>query len=134
MRASDTSCSRSSVRVHRRVTPGAVLLVVLKVGKTPLPFSMRITVAMIAAIRQCAHGYSGWTGATIIGTHSGSRSVAALSSRSPLRMAGIRLHNWEWYLGPKTGISPSLMPAGTGALEPALRRPIPPDRDADTDP
>src|SRR6516162_5291625 len=59
MRAMDTSCTTASVLVQRRVTPGAVLLVVLRLSAELPPASARSTVAMVAASMQCAHGYSG---------------------------------------------------------------------------
>ncbi len=115
MRAFETSCTTSSVRVQWRVTPGKVLLIVLKVGSGSVPTSMRMMVAMVAAIMQCAHGYSGWMGVTISGNHPGSRSVAALSSRSPLRMAVMGRQKLKKYLASKTAISVSFNAAVTAA-------------------
>jgi hypothetical protein len=69
-------------------------LVVLKVGIGPEPISARKTVPTAPETIQWAHGYSGCMGVSINGVHEGSRSVASLSSISPLRIAVMGRQKW----------------------------------------
>ena len=55
MRATDTSSTKSSGRDHCRLTPGAVLLTVLKVGKAALAASARSITTISDAYMQFAH-------------------------------------------------------------------------------
>jgi len=75
------------MRSKRRVTPGAVGLVMLIVDTRPVPNSASSTAPTAAALTQCAHGYSGCIGVSTSGNHAGSWAVASLPSMSPLRMA-----------------------------------------------
>jgi len=67
MRATDTSSTRSSGRDHCRLTPGEVLLTVLKVGKAALAASARSITTISDAYIQFAQGYSGFNGVVIGG-------------------------------------------------------------------
>jgi len=73
--------------VQRWVTPGAVGLVVAISGMSAVPSAALTTPATLPLTAQWAHGYSGCIGVSAIGCQAGSRSVAALPSRSPLRIA-----------------------------------------------
>src|ERR1700740_110123 len=78
MRAMETSCTTASVLFQRRVTPGAVLLVVLRLSAALPPASARSTVAILAASMQCAQGYSGCIGVGTRGGPSASRAGAGV--------------------------------------------------------
>src|SRR5262245_26528266 len=73
--------------VHRCVTPGAVGLVMTTSGMSAVLSAASMAAATAPLTRQCAHGYSGCIGVLSIGCQVASRSVAGLSSISPLRMA-----------------------------------------------
>ena len=73
--------------VQRWVTPGAIGLVTGISGMSSVPNVVLMTPAMLPLRMQCAHGYSGCIGVLSIGCQVASRSVAGLSSTSPLRMA-----------------------------------------------
>src|SRR5580704_19308782 len=59
------------------------------------PIIASMTVATAVLTMQWAHGYSGCSGVTSIGSHDGIRSVSGLPSMSPLRIAviGRQIHN-----------------------------------------
>src|SRR6516164_8164080 len=73
--------------VQRWVTPGAVALVMLTSGISGVPSTPSTAAARAPLMVQCAHGYSGCIGVLSNGCQIASRSVAALSSMSPLRIA-----------------------------------------------
>ena len=75
--------------VHVRTVPDAVGLAELSVGTGPTPSSASSTAPREADTMQWAHGYSGCIGVSMNGVQPGSRVVASLPSRSPLRMAVI---------------------------------------------
>ena len=69
---------------------------------------------------QWAHGYSGCIGVSMNGVQPGSRSVALLPSRSPLRMAVTGRQRLYVYLASNTAISPSSMAIAASANRRAL--------------
>jgi ammonia channel protein AmtB len=69
------------------VTPGAVGLVIVTSSTSAVPKMVSIADATAVLMMQWAHGYSGCIGVLSIGCHVASRSVAGLSSLSPLRIA-----------------------------------------------
>ena len=66
---------------------GAVGVASVNSGSVPVPKTACITVPAEPATMQCAQGYSGCMGVGPRGSQVASRSVAALPSSSPLRMA-----------------------------------------------
>ena len=69
MRASDTSLTKPLRLLQRCVTPGAVGLVRLTSGRSASPNNEPTTDAMVDAMMQCAHGYSGCIGVSPSGSH-----------------------------------------------------------------
>src|ERR1700704_4214633 len=106
--------------VHRCVTPGAVGLVMATSGMSAVPSTASMAEATAPLMMQCAHGYSGCIGVLSIGCHVASRSVAALPSMSPLRMAVIGRQNAYLYLASKTAIRASASAAAITAMKRAL--------------
>src|SRR5262250_3400921 len=98
MRAFATSSVKAVMLVQRWVTPGAVALVTAISGISAVPSTAFTTPATEPLRIQCAHGYSGCIGVLSIGCQVASRSVAGLSSISPLRIAVIGRQNWYLYL------------------------------------
>src|ERR1700716_1246033 len=89
IRACDASSVNAHILVQRWVTPGAVGLVKVTSGTSAAPNSASTTDDIVAAMMQCAHGHSGWSGVLSIGCQVASRSVFGLSSISPFLMAVI---------------------------------------------
>src|ERR1700716_3200843 len=106
--------------LHRWVTPGAVGLVMATPGMSAVPSAVSTAEAIAPLIMQCAQGYSGCIGVLSIGCHVASRSVAALPSMSPLRMAGIGRQNAYLYLASMTAIMASASAAAITAMKRAL--------------
>src|SRR6185295_3863388 len=102
MRATATSFVKSSTLVHVRTAPPAVELAELSRGVGPEPISAASTAPRVADTMQWAHGYSGCIGVSMNGVQPGSRSVASLPSRSPLRMAVTGRQRLYVYLASKT--------------------------------
>src|SRR5713226_291295 len=115
MRAAEISSAQSLTLVHLRVTPGAVGLVMVKTGIGPAPNSDSRTDLVAAEVMQCAQGYSGWRGVSMVGSQSGTRVVASLPSISPLRIAVIGRQNWNAYLASKTAMYASAVARSTSA-------------------
>src|SRR3989442_15743214 len=84
MRATATSCTKSSTLVHVRTAPAAAGLAELSIGVGPAPISAASTAPSAPDTMQWAQGYSGCIGVSMNGVQLGSRA-----SSSPLRMAGI---------------------------------------------
>src|SRR5712671_1855505 len=120
MRALAISSANAVMLVQRRVTPGAVGLVSAISGMSALPSTAVTTAATLPLWMQCAHGYSGCIGVLAIGCQVASRSVAALPSISPLRMAVIGRQNAYLYLASKTAIMASASAAVITAMKRAL--------------
>src|SRR6266478_7045722 len=106
--------------VHRCVTPGAVGLDITISGISAVPSASSAAVATALLMMQWAHGYSGCIGVLSIGCQVASRSVAALSSISPLRIAVIGRQNAYLYLASKTAIMASAAATEKSAIKRAL--------------
>src|SRR5260221_6222651 len=103
------------MRSQRRVTPGAVGLVI-SIGPTrPTPNSGSSTAATAPALMQCAHGYSGCIGVSTNGTQLGSGAVASLPSLSPLRIAVTGRQKLKAYLASNTATKASVAAMLTSA-------------------
>src|SRR5262250_3447036 len=109
MRATATSRTNSSTLDHVRSTPPAAELAELSFGDGRPASSASSTAPSDADTMQWAHGYSGCIGVSMNGVQLGSRSVASLPSRSPLRMAVIGRQRLYVYLASKTATSASSM-------------------------
>src|SRR5215813_14677612 len=101
-------------RVHLRVTPGAVALVMETSGMS-LPNRLCRTTAAAADVMQWAHGYSGCIGVSPSGTHDASRGVAALPVVSALRIAVSGRQKLYAYLASITAMMASLPAMATRA-------------------
>src|SRR5882672_6208617 len=86
-------------------------------GMSALPNTASMTVAMAALLMQCAHGYSGCIGVLSIGCQVASRSVAGLSSLSPLRIAVIGRQKSYWYFASNTVMPASAAATATSAMK-----------------
>src|SRR5262245_35601613 len=115
MRATATSRTNSSTLAHVRSTPPAVELVELSFGDGRLASSASSTAPSDADTMQWAHGYSGCIGVSMNGVQLGSRSVASLPSRSPLRMAVTGRQELDVYLASKYKTSPSSIAVAAAA-------------------
>src|SRR5262249_15367236 len=107
MRATATSWVNSPTLDQVRTAPPAVELAELSLGDARPPSSASSTAPSDADTMQWAHGYSGCIGVSMNGVQLGSRWVAWLPSRSPLRMAVIGRQRLYVYLASKTATSPS---------------------------
>src|SRR5262245_39140773 len=107
------------MRVHLRVTPGAVRLVIETSGMS-LPSTLFRTLAAACDVMQWAHGYSGCIGVSPSGTHDASRGVALLPVRSALRTAVIGRQKLKAYLASNTAMKASLVASATRANSRAL--------------
>src|SRR5258706_11964543 len=114
------------MRVHLRVTPGAVRLVIETSG-TSLPNTLLSTTPAADDVMQWAHGYSGCIGVSPDGSddwpngrQEGSRGVALLPVRSALRMAVIGRQKLYAYFASKTAMKASSVAMATSANSRAL--------------
>src|SRR5512132_1249657 len=89
-------------------------------GMSAVPRIASIALATAELMMQWAHGYSGCIGVLSIGCQVASRSVAALPSISPLRMAVIGRQNAYLYLASKTATMASASAAVITAMKRAL--------------
>src|SRR6185436_5805370 len=96
------------MRVQRCTTPGTAALVIDMTGTSPVPNSASSTAPTAADEMQCAHGYSGCSGVSSSGNHSGTASVAALPSMSARRIAVIGRQNAYAYLASNTATNESM--------------------------
>src|SRR5712675_1918730 len=103
--------------VQRWVTPGAVGLVMLTSGISAVPSAASTAAATAPLTMQCAHGYSGCIGVLSIGCQVASRSVAGLSSISPLRIAVIGRQKSYWYFASNTAMPASAAATATSAMK-----------------
>src|SRR4030088_3508639 len=85
-----------------------------------VPSMASMALATAELTMQWAHGYSGCIGVLSIGCQVASRSVAALPSISPLRVAVIGRQNADLYLASKTAIIASASAAAITAMNRAL--------------
>src|SRR4030095_3629820 len=120
MRATATSCTNSPTLAHVRTAPPAAELAELSFGDGRPPSSASSTAPSDADTMQWAHGYSGCMGVSMNGVQLGSRSVASLPSRSPLRIAVTGRERLYVYLASKTAISASSMAIAAIARSRAL--------------
>src|SRR6516225_9321630 len=103
--------------VQRWVTPGAVGLVMLTSGISAVPNAASTAAATAPLMVQCAHGYSGCIGVLSNGCQIASRSVAGLSSMSPLRIAVTGRQNSYVYLASNTAMPASAAATATKAMK-----------------
>src|SRR6185503_2801027 len=108
------------MRVQRCTTPGTAALVIEITGTSPVPNSASSTAPTAADEMQCAHGYSGCSGVSSSGNHSGTASVASLPSMSARRIAVIGRQNAYAYLASNTATNESM--AATFAIAKSLAR------------
>src|SRR5215469_18942333 len=120
MRAFATSSVKVVILVQRWVTPGAVALIIAISGISSAPSAALTTPATLPLRMQWAHGYSGCIGVLSIGCQVASRSVAALPSISPFRIAVIGRQNSYLYLASKTAIIASTAATEASAMKRAL--------------
>src|SRR5262245_671308 len=120
MRATATSRTNSSTLDHVRSTPPAVELFELSFGDGRPASSASSTAPSDADTMQCAQGYSGCIGVSMNGVQLGSRSVALLPSRSPLRMAVTGRQKLYVYLASNTASSASSIAIAAVARSRAL--------------
>src|SRR6266568_5051888 len=106
--------------VQRWVTPGAVELVMVTSGISAVPSAASTAAATAPLTVQCAHGYSGCIGVLSIGCQIASRSVAGLSSMSPLRIAVTGRQNSYVYLASRMAIMASASATVINAMKRAL--------------
>src|SRR5262245_50727556 len=85
-----------------------------------VPSIASIAAATVELTRQCAHGYSGCIGVLSIGCHAASRSVVALPSISPLRIAVTGRQNAYLYLASIRTIIASASATAIVAMKRAL--------------
>src|SRR5580700_15947 len=102
------------------MTSGAVGLVIETSEISGVPNTACTTPARLPLLMQCAHGYSGCIGVLSMGCQAASRSVAALPSMSPLRMAVIGRQKAYLYLASMTAIMASASAAVITAMKRAL--------------
>src|SRR5262245_38598953 len=103
--------------VQRWVTPGAVVLVILTSGISAVPNAALMAAATAQLTSHCAHGDSGCIGVLSIGCQVASRSVAGLSSISPLRIAVTGRQKSYWYLLSNTAMPASAAATATSAMK-----------------
>src|SRR5262245_19295656 len=89
-------------------------------GISAVPSIASMALATAELTMQCAHGYSGCIGVLSIGCQVATRSVAALPSMSPLRIAVIGRQNPYLYLASITAIMASASAAVITAMKRAL--------------
>src|SRR5262245_35280696 len=94
--------------VQRCTTPGTAALVIATTGTSPAPSKASSTPPTAADEMQCAQGYSGCSGVSSSGNHSGAASVASLPSISARRIAVIGRQNAYSYFASNTATNESM--------------------------
>src|ERR1700693_1667311 len=92
-------------------------------GISAVPSAISIVVASALLTMQWAQGYSGCIGVLSIGCQVASRSVAGLSSMSPLRIAVIGRQKLHWYFASITAMPASAVATAVRAMNraPSIR-------------
>src|SRR2546430_17316323 len=90
MRATATSCTKSSTLAHVRTAPAAVVLAELSFGAGPAPISAASTAPGAPDTMHWAQGYSGCIGVWVTAVQPGSRPPPPA-----LRRAGFRRHRLQ---------------------------------------